>query len=165
MGFDFRKSILVSKLSCLPKNLLWILTAFWKKSFWRWVLFLLWKLIKNNRKSAKIILIFFAVIETGSQNCIRISKGVLIGQTVWFLWPKLWVVVFTRKKGSFGGFIHLNPPKLPLLVVKTSTQRLGHKNQTVCPIKRLYEIWIHFFEPISMAPKKLKLFWQIFCYF
>ena len=85
MGFDFRKSILVSKLSCLPKNLLWILTAFWKKSFWRWVLFLVWKLIKNNRKSAKIILIFFGVIETGSQKCIQISKGILIRQTVWFL--------------------------------------------------------------------------------
>ena len=32
--------------------------GFWDITFWRWVLFLVWKLIKNNRKSAKIISFF-----------------------------------------------------------------------------------------------------------
>ena len=60
--------------------------------------FLVLKLIKNNRKSAKIIPNFFGVIEIGLKKFIQISKGVLIGQPVWFLWPiKFRVLVFTRK--------------------------------------------------------------------
>ena len=50
-------------------------------------------------------------------------------------------------------------------LVKTNTWFFGHKNQTVCLIKTPFEIWIHFCEPIAMAPKNLKLFWRIFCYF
>ena len=59
-------------------------------------------LIKNNRKATKII--FFGIIKTSSQKCIQISKGVLIGQTVWFLWPKFQVLVFTKSNGGFGSF-------------------------------------------------------------
>ena len=42
-------------------------------------------------------------------------------------------------------------------MVKTNTQSLGHKNQTVCPIKMHFEIWIHFYELISIPLKKFKL--------
>ena len=41
--------------------------------------------------------------------------------------------------------------------MKTTTQSLGHKNQTVCPIKTPFEIWIHFCEPVLMTPKKNKI--------
>ena len=44
------------------------------------------------------MILFFGVIETGAQKYIRISKGILIGQTVWFLWPKLQMLVFTQKR-------------------------------------------------------------------
>ena len=155
MGFDFRKSILASKLSCLPKNLLWILTAFWKKSFWRWVLFLLWKLIKNNRKSAKIILIFFGVIETGSQNCIQISKGVLIGQTVCFLWPKI------QEQRRFWWIYVVNEPNLPFSMWKLTLGIWAIKTK---PFLRFLLRFRYIFASRFRWHQKI-IFWQIFCYF
>ena len=67
---------------------------------------------------------------------------------------------FHSEKRKFWRIYNLNPPKLPkppLLLVKTNTWNLGHKNQTVCPIKTPFEIWIHFCEAVSMTPKKIKI--------
>ena len=40
-----------------------------------------------------------------------------------------------------------------LFWVKTNTRSLGHENQTVFPIKKLFEIWMHFCEPIERWSK------------
>ena len=125
------------------------------------------KLIKNNRKSAKMILIFWrhwnqlAKMYPNLKGCLNRTNGlVFMAQTL--------SGSFHSEKRKFWRIYNLNPPKLPkppLLLVKTNTWNLGHKNQTVCPIKTPFEIRIQYWEPVSMTPKKLKLFWRIFCYF
>ena len=63
-------------------------------------------------------------------------------------------ISFLSEKRKFWWIYNLNPPKPPLLKVKTNNQSLGHINQTICPNKMLFEILIHFFEPNLMPPKK-----------
>ena len=64
---------------------------------------------------------------------------------------------FYLEKMKFWQIYNINPPKPPLLLVKANSRSLGHKIQTACPIKMPFEIWIHFYEPISMKPKKIEI--------
>ena len=66
-------------------------------------------------------------------------------------------VSFCQEQRRFWRIYVINPPKLPFFWVKTNTQSFGYKNQTICPIKTPFEILIHFYEPISMKPKKFEI--------